>query len=1075
MTQQVQEQAIPHTLPVRAETIPAELREREQWVCWQWEGRVGKNNEPGKWTKVPVNSRTGDRARTNDAQTWADFPTTTAYAQMHPLTIAGIGYVFAADDPYTGIDFDQCRDAETGTIDAWAATQLAAAYSYAEVSPSEMGVKQVVRATLPGGGIRRGRPDEQSGGPVEMYDAGRFFTMTGHYLSNMPSTIHEAQEAVDTLYALLATPKKRTVPLQSRSASADTLADGEIVLRAMRAKNGDKFAALLTGNTAGYTSQSEADLALCSLLAFWTGPDPARIDRLFRQSQLMRPKWDEARGEQTYGQGTIAEAVAGRTEYWMPKSEEQSSGEERDGASPLVAGPYVIQDGRICHRRRTREGEVFDPLANFSARITEEVARDDGVMTTGELVIEGVHESGAHFPPARVSLTQFHTMNWPVAAWGTRAVVAAGMGAKDRLREAIQRFSPDSVRRTEYAYTGWCKIGGAWCYLHANGAIGATGAIDGVTVALSPALRRIAFSAVQSAPAGLVDAVRASLAVLDVAPDAITVPLLAAVYRAPLNEIASADATVALIGPTGAQKSELAGLGMQHFGAGFSRLTLPGSWYSTPNALERLVFEAKDALCVIDDFKPGGTLQDVARLHQAADRLIRGVGNGASRGRMRAEGGLRPETPPRAFLLITGEETPRGESLRGRMAITEVALGDVRLDHLSRAQAHGVVGIYAVAMAGYLQWLAPQLDTLRTTAETERIALRDAARKHKIAHARTPDVIAHLAFGWQMWLAFAEHIGAITEAEHAVLWNRVWSALDTLAARQREHQQTEEPTRRFLALLSAAIGSWDAHLADVDGQAPVPPEAFGWQVIIRNIKDQYGLDDEERTLRPQGKRAGWVEEDNLFLDLHTAHAVVQRMATAGGESFPISPQTLSRRLHEKGLLRSDESSRDGYTVRRTLEGRRRGVLHLHINALSSPKDDQHDHDTHERANTPPAKGASVGSTQETGRASSSPSKEDDHGDDQDREETGTYGYGGHSGQGIHALPTTDIEPSQAFAIWTPLQVRAWLERVASQTDLADIPAGVATFGATRGVRRRRDETPAAYVARLRAAVWTGAA
>ncbi|MBM3271540.1 MAG: DUF3987 domain-containing protein, partial [Candidatus Sericytochromatia bacterium] len=58
------------------------------------------------------------------------------------------------------------------------------------------------------------------------------------------------------------------------------------------------------------------DLALCSHLAFWTGPDPARIDRLFRQSGLMRDKWDEKRLDSTYGAVTIAKALNGRTEYY---------------------------------------------------------------------------------------------------------------------------------------------------------------------------------------------------------------------------------------------------------------------------------------------------------------------------------------------------------------------------------------------------------------------------------------------------------------------------------------------------------------------------------------------------------------------------------------------------------------------------------------------------------------------------------------------------------------------------------------------------------------------------------------
>jgi primase-polymerase (primpol)-like protein len=121
------------------------------------------------------------------------------------------------------------------------------------------------------------------------------------------------------------------------------LDDAELVRRARSAANGEKFARLWNGDTSGYADgnnegRSEADFALCSLLAFWCGPDKDRIDRLFRQSGLMRPKWDERHyGDgRTYGQGTIGHALAGRTEFWS------------EGASTMSAGKvYARRKGAI--------------------------------------------------------------------------------------------------------------------------------------------------------------------------------------------------------------------------------------------------------------------------------------------------------------------------------------------------------------------------------------------------------------------------------------------------------------------------------------------------------------------------------------------------------------------------------------------------------------------------------------------------------------------------------------------------------------------------------------------------------
>ena len=145
-----------------------------------------------------------------------------------------------------------------------------------------------------------------------------------------------------------------------------------------------------------------------------------------------------------------------------------------------------------------------------------------------------------------------------------------------------------------------------WCYLHAGGAIGASGAIADVDVALHGAASRILLP---DPPSGddLREAVRACLSLLDLAPDHLTVPLFGAVYRAPLCELVPTDTSVFLVGPTGVFKTELAALAMQHVGAGFDRLHLPAHWSATDNFLERIAFDFKDAPLVIDDFAPDGT------------------------------------------------------------------------------------------------------------------------------------------------------------------------------------------------------------------------------------------------------------------------------------------------------------------------------------------------------------------------------------------------------------------------------------------------------------------------------------
>ena len=99
-----------------------------------------------------------------------------------------------------------------------------------------------------------------------------------------------------------------------------SLDDQTLVAKAQSAKDGAKFLALWNGNISGYKSQSEADLALCNILAFWTRGDYERIDRLFRQSGLYREKWDRRNeaGEEDYKDKTINAALERVTEFYDP-------------------------------------------------------------------------------------------------------------------------------------------------------------------------------------------------------------------------------------------------------------------------------------------------------------------------------------------------------------------------------------------------------------------------------------------------------------------------------------------------------------------------------------------------------------------------------------------------------------------------------------------------------------------------------------------------------------------------------------------------------------------------------------
>jgi putative DNA primase/helicase len=292
--------------------IPGDMREARRWVVWNLETRHGKP------TKVPYQAICPSMcASSTDATTWSPFDT--AQAALVDGKADGLGFVLG--DGYAGVDLDACRDPKTGAITAEATAIIHRLASYTEVSPSGTGVHILLRGRLPAGGRRRGH--------VEIYADGRYFTVTGHHLEAAPAALEERSAELVALHAGLFDTHgangndDRRVIQPAGSVAGD---DAALLERAHRAHNGAKFAALWVGERTAYASSSEADLALCALLAFWTNRDAERVDRLFRRSGLFRDKWDERHGAQTYGRMTIDKAIAG-------------CGEGYSGARPATISP----------------------------------------------------------------------------------------------------------------------------------------------------------------------------------------------------------------------------------------------------------------------------------------------------------------------------------------------------------------------------------------------------------------------------------------------------------------------------------------------------------------------------------------------------------------------------------------------------------------------------------------------------------------------------------------------------------------------------------------------------------------
>jgi P4 family phage/plasmid primase-like protien len=277
----------------------------------------------GKETKRPINPNSGIVDDWSDPDVWTTFEEAKQAHESGDIDTSGIGFVFTEEDTIAGVDIDDGRDPDSGEpVSEEVAEIVESADSYIEVSQSGTGYHGIIHGFVPDGGTR-GDIDETS--EIELYDAGRFFATTGDHVEGTPEEINPRAQWLKDLHAEYVADggeaddtNNSTAPAPPSPGTVDI--DKEEVLE--RASGDDKFQRLWRGDTSMHNNdQSRADSALCYKLVFYTRGDRRLIDSLFRDSGLMRGKWDEVHysNGDTYGEGTIEEALDKQTEYYTPE------------------------------------------------------------------------------------------------------------------------------------------------------------------------------------------------------------------------------------------------------------------------------------------------------------------------------------------------------------------------------------------------------------------------------------------------------------------------------------------------------------------------------------------------------------------------------------------------------------------------------------------------------------------------------------------------------------------------------------------------------------------------------------
>ena len=297
----------------RVENLPAQLKAKPRWVLFDV-----FTDPTGHVNKHPKNARTGGNAMINNQTTWADFATVSAAQKNNRL--AQLGY--ATGDGVVAIDLDHVI--VKGELLPQAREVVEQLNSYTEVSVSGTGLHVICNGALP---IKDGDTGTKrkfklaEGADIELFYGKQFIVLTGDIYEGRNTMRNCGAELGQLWEKYTAGEQAKQEKMELRQpATPNDIDDRELITKAC--DTDEQFKRLWEGDISackGDGSHSAADFALCCKLAFWTGRDAGRIDTLFRQSGLYRPKWDKKHGGATYGQITIMNAVTSCNDTYLPK------------------------------------------------------------------------------------------------------------------------------------------------------------------------------------------------------------------------------------------------------------------------------------------------------------------------------------------------------------------------------------------------------------------------------------------------------------------------------------------------------------------------------------------------------------------------------------------------------------------------------------------------------------------------------------------------------------------------------------------------------------------------------------
>ena len=438
-----------------------ELKNLSQWVAY----RFVWNEKKGKADKRPINPHDGTGAKANDPATWGTYDEAMNYAERAGLIAGksgGVGFEF--DNGYCGIDLDNVI-LEDGSLKPFASEIVKVMNSYTEYSPSGKGLHILCKLSSSMSDFGERHRNDEIG--LEMYDSGRFFTVTGEIYGEergLSERTGEAQKIYNKFLFKESAKTSDTFPLRTPNEIFNSgLTDNELWEKMFNSQHGREILSLSQGDLSGYGGDhSRADLALCSHLAYWTNCDEAQMDRMFRQSGLMRSKWDERHGAQTYGAMTLNLASRTVTPYISPvdsiRGISNNFVEVRSEVSSVkFVGEYLMQkfksdiDRFSKYRdRKTGYSNLDEKISLYPGLYVLGAVSSLGKTTFVGQLADQLSEAGDHVLYFSLEQSEFELVSKGISRMTARENLETAVSAI-KIREG---YLTDSVERAIENYRG---------------------------------------------------------------------------------------------------------------------------------------------------------------------------------------------------------------------------------------------------------------------------------------------------------------------------------------------------------------------------------------------------------------------------------------------------------------------------------------------------------------------------------------------------------------------------------------------------------------------------------------------